>query len=102
MRLFLDANVLFSAAHNPGGNARAFFLLAEQRTVELVSSRFAVEEARRNIAAKYSERREALQTLLAWVELSAEPNPSLVALALAAGLVEKDAPTFLAPPSAPT
>jgi predicted nucleic acid-binding protein len=92
MRLLLDANVLFSAAHNPGGNARALFLLVEQRAVELVTSPFAVEEARRNIAVKYPERREELESLLASLELAVEPNPSLVALARAAGVIDKDAP----------
>lgn len=92
MRLFLDANVLFSAAHNPGGNARALFLLAEHRVVGLVASRFAVEEARRNIAVKHPERREELESLLASLELAAEPDPSLIAIARAAGVVEKDAP----------
>jgi predicted nucleic acid-binding protein len=92
MRLFLDANVIFSAAHNPTGNAMALFRLAEQDVVVLTSSRFAVEEAQRNIALKYPERAERFESLRSSLELLPEPSPSLVTLARKAGLVEKDAP----------
>jgi len=92
MRLFLDANVLFSAAHRSAGNARALFLLAEQGRVELLASRFAVEEARRNLSLKYPDRQEELGSLLAWIELASEPTPALVERARAAGVPDKDAP----------
>ena len=45
-RVFLDANVLFSAAYRPGsGLARLWDL----RRVTLVTSDYAIEEARRNL-----------------------------------------------------
>ena len=53
MRLFLDANVLFTAAHNSAGKAALVIELGGKGKWEVVSSRYAVEEARRNIAAKY-------------------------------------------------
>jgi predicted nucleic acid-binding protein len=59
MRLFLDANVLFTAAHNPEG--KAAFIISHGRvdTWDIFTSAFAVEESERNLAAKYpgSERR---------------------------------------------
>ena len=45
MRLFLDANVLFSAAHNPSGNAHALFVLARKGRVKLYSSGFAPQRS---------------------------------------------------------
>jgi len=52
---FLDANVIFTAAHNPDGNGRALFRLAAEQQLELVSSRYALEEAARNIAVNFPE-----------------------------------------------
>jgi len=46
-RLFLDANVLFSAAYRPDGGLRRLWELAE---VELVTSVYAVAEAQRNLS----------------------------------------------------
>jgi uncharacterized protein len=96
MRLFLDANVLFSAAHNPRGNARAFFALATQGAVTLLCSRFARDEALRNIKLKFPDCYETLAELLKAIELVSEPPPSLIGIARAAGLPEKDAPILAA------
>jgi predicted nucleic acid-binding protein len=52
VRLFLDANVIFSAALGPGTRARALLDLAYTERVTLLTSSFAVEEARRNLASK--------------------------------------------------
>lgn len=96
MRLFLDANVLFSAAHNPQGNARAFFALATQGAVTLLGSRFARDEAIRNINLKFPDCNKTLAELLKAIELVSEPPPSLIGIARAAGLPEKDAPILAA------
>ncbi len=62
-RVFLDANVLFSAAYRAeSGLAR----LWDRDGVQLVTSAYAVEEARRNLPA--GERRDRLDVLLATVE----------------------------------
>ena len=95
MRVFLDANVLFSAAHRETGSARAFFALAEVGTCNLVSSGYAVDEARRNIRVKHS-RASDLELLLASVELRSEPAPASLAWALAQRLPPKDAPILAA------
>jgi|SRR5207253_7930413 len=73
MRVFLDANVLFSAAYRETGSVRAFFLLADAGACELVSSGYAVDEARRNIRAKHPERSADLESLLGRIALCPEP-----------------------------
>lgn len=50
MKIFLDANVLFSSA-NPGSRLQEFFWLLI-RDHEVFTSDFALEEARRNVQAK--------------------------------------------------
>lgn len=50
MKIFLDANVLFSAS-NPTSNIHRFILLLSQ-THQMVTSDYAHEEARRNVQAK--------------------------------------------------
>ncbi len=45
-RVFLDANVLYAAARGPGSRLRRLWLL---ENIELLSSTYAVEEARRNL-----------------------------------------------------
>lgn len=52
-RVFLDANVLFTAAHNPRGKAAFIIELAASGTFRLFTSSYAREEAERNIIAKY-------------------------------------------------
>ena len=50
MRIFLDANILFSAAQ-PHSRMRAFLdLLLDQ--AECMTNQYSAEEARRNLAAK--------------------------------------------------
>ncbi len=58
-KLFLDANVLFSAAYRTNAGIRKFW---ELPGVELVTSVYAVEEARRNLSNE--TQREALEILL--------------------------------------
>jgi predicted nucleic acid-binding protein len=92
MRVFLDANVIFTAAHNPHGKAAFVFELAEAGHFELFSSDVACEEAERNLAAKYPDCLPGLAVLLAGVTLVkadlSTPFPD--------GLPEKDAVIFQA------
>jgi predicted nucleic acid-binding protein len=55
-RLFLDANVLFSAAYRPDAGLLQFWKL---RNLTLCSSRYALEEARINLADNAQKRRLA-------------------------------------------
>src|SRR4030095_2985446 len=89
LRVFLDANVLFSAAYREGAG-----LLELWRTpdVRLITSWYAVEEARRNLDG--DERRARLDALLADVNVVAE-GPD-VAIPVAVRLPEKDAPILRA------
>lgn len=52
-RVFLDANVLFTAAHNPRGKAAFIVELAATAGLKLFTCSYAREEAERNIIAKY-------------------------------------------------
>jgi len=53
IRLFLDSNVLFTAAHNPEGKASLVIELAEAGNWEVVTSAYCVAEARLNLDRKY-------------------------------------------------
>ena len=96
MRVFLDANVLFSAAYRAHGVARALFSQAEAGTCTLVCSAHAIEEARRNIAARYPDCLGELTDLVARLEICPEPHAAAVATATAEGLPPKDAPILAA------
>lgn len=96
MRVFLDANVLFSAAYRDTGSVRAFFPLAAAGACRLVSSAHAVEEARRNLALKHPDRLKDLDRLLGSVQMSPEPRAATLTWALATGLPPKDAPILAA------
>ncbi len=87
-RLFLDANVLFSAAYREQAPLRRFWALAG---VELLTSAYAVAEAERHLDA---EQRERLEALLAGVRVVADAPAG----ALPKGVVlrAKDAPILAA------
>lgn len=90
-RVFLDANVLFSAAYSPG---RRIGRLWRLKGVELVTSPYAAAEALRNIARKSPDRVRALLKLLSKTRLVAEPTSS--ALPPGVALPEKDVQILLA------
>jgi predicted nucleic acid-binding protein len=95
-RFFLDANVIFTAAHNPDGNSRVLFRLAAQQQLDLVSSRYALEEAARNIAVKFPECVAEFNTLIAGLLLVAEPSQAEIQLAATRSLPDKDVPILAA------
>ena len=64
MRVFLDANILFSAAITDGTVRRIVGLLSEAGHQSCVND-YVVGEARRNIAVKSPEHVQALEKLLA-------------------------------------
>jgi len=65
-RLFLDANVLFSAAYREAAGIQRLW---ELPGAELLTSTYAVEEARRNLST--SSQRKRLDTLLEDVDVRA-------------------------------
>jgi len=64
IRLFLDANVLFTAAHNPSGKAALIIDLGTQGYWEVVTCSYAVEEARRNVSFKFPDHLKRFETLV--------------------------------------
>ena len=66
---FLDANVLFTAAHNPEGKCSFVIELAGQGHWDALSCTLAVEEARRNLAVKFPDSVRRLRALLKSVEV---------------------------------
>lgn len=91
-RVFFDANVLFTAAHNPDGKAALVIELGAAGYWRLATSAFAAEEARRNLSLKFPSNLPVLEKQLAnflMVQPTA-PAPRLD------GLVEKDQPIFQA------
>jgi predicted nucleic acid-binding protein len=53
IRVFLDANVLFTAAHNPSGKAALVIDLGSQGYWEVMSCSYAIQEAHRNLSIKF-------------------------------------------------
>jgi hypothetical protein len=70
MRIFLDANVLFSAAKTDGAVRRLLGLLVDAGH-ECWADAYVVEEARRNLMAKAPSRASVLDSLLARMHVAA-------------------------------
>jgi predicted nucleic acid-binding protein len=87
-RLFLDANVLFSAAYSAKAGLLQFWKL---KNVVLCSSRYALEEAAINLAQEAQKRR--LKKLAAAIEFF---DPISRALPQDLTLPDKDVPILLA------
>jgi len=92
MRVFLDANVLFTAAHNLKGKAALVIALGSEGLLQLATSRYAREEATRNLERKLPtclpdfERQQ--QAILLVPDQPSLPCPT--------DLAEKDRPIFRA------
>lgn len=87
-RIFLDANVLFSAAYRADAGLQAFWKL---RDVVLCSSRYAIEEAKLNLEEEAQRRRLArLTASLQLFDAQERELPPGIALP------EKDRPILLA------
>jgi predicted nucleic acid-binding protein len=84
-RIFLDANILFSAACRPGAGLNRLW---ELQNVDLVTSAYAVEEARLNLAD--GAQHERLNKLLERVRVVATVSGGLPARGIK--LPEKDLP----------
>jgi predicted nucleic acid-binding protein len=94
MRIFLDANVLFSAAKSDGAVRRLLATLVEAGHECWVDG-YVVEEARRNLVAKAPAGAPILDTLLARIHLAAaHPHPAALEATLA--IPEKDRPVLAA------
>ncbi|MGB7988571.1 MAG: PIN domain-containing protein [Candidatus Methylophosphatis roskildensis] len=94
MWVFLDANILFSAAKSDGAVRRLLHLLLE-RGHECWADAYVVAEARRNLAAKGPEALQALDALLPRLSV-AETTPVAAEPADTDWLPEKDRPVLAA------
>jgi predicted nucleic acid-binding protein len=87
-RLFLDANILFSAAYRAGAGLLDLWKL---KNVTLCSSHYALEEARINLLADVQkERLTRLATVLEFDDAALQELPPEISLP------EKDVPIMLA------
>lgn len=78
-RVFLDANVLFSAAYLDGGAMRPLFdVVKKLDDTILLATGYVLREARRNLERKAPARLSELETLLENVAILEEPPVELV------------------------
>ena len=96
MKLYLDANVIFSAAHREEGRAQDLVALARGGHCDLLTSAHALEEARRNLELKSVGFERRLVEALARISVAAEAPTALVEWAQRQGLPLKDAPILAA------
>ncbi len=87
-RVFLDANVLFSAAYKSAGGLKRLWAVAHEHKAVLITSTYAVEEARRNL--KEVTQQAELERLLCRVKIVAAPPAN--AGSESHGLPAKDIP----------
>ena len=92
MKLFLDANVLFTAAHNPSGKAALVVELHPRAQWALATSTYALEESLRNLQRKAPGALDRLDAVVERLEV-VQHRPDL---AYPTGLTEKDRPIFQA------
>jgi predicted nucleic acid-binding protein len=94
MRIFLDANILFSAAKTDGAVRRLLELLIAARH-ECWADGYVAEEARRNLAAKGPGSPSSLAALLSRIHVASTQAPGSASEA-ALRLAEKDRPVLAA------
>ena len=94
MRIFLDANVLFSAGKSSGA-VRTFLLQLKSSGHTLVADGFVVGEARRNLEAKFPTAMKDFEALMKDMEASAKVCGPL-RTETAPELPEKDRPVLAA------
>lgn len=92
MRLYLDANILFTAAHNTAGKAALVIELGQAGLWQLVTSTYALEEARRNLAPKFPDGLERLGPLSQGLRIITDTAGAECPV----GLPEKDCPIYRA------
>jgi predicted nucleic acid-binding protein len=90
IRLFLDSNVLFTAAHNPEGKASLVVELAAVGNWEVVTSAYCLAEAQLNLERKHPAAIGRLSEILGTVHLV----PDVAGERCTLLLPEKDRPVF--------
>lgn len=95
MRVFLDANVLFSAAKSDGAVRQLLRLLVDSGHECWVDA-YVVAEARRNLAVKGPDALDVLEALLSHLRVASASQGNALPAALVDWLPEKDRPVLAA------
>jgi len=95
MRVFLDANILFSAAKSDGAIRRLIGLLITSKH-ECWADAFVITEAERNLAAKFPSALPSLSDLLDKIHVGIRQNMNPPPEAARRILPEKDQPVLSA------
>ena len=93
-RVFLDANILFSAANGLSTLDRLWGLSKEKKCI-LIVSQYVIEEARRNLTTKKQLRK--LESYLIGMDIAQEADPNMDC---PMALPDKDKPVLMAAVSA--
>jgi len=96
LRVFLDANVLFTAAYSPDGLSALLVELGAAGRVTLLTSPLAIVEAERNLEAKRPAALATMRRSLAAVRVVREPAPADVERLTPPELSSKDRPLLAA------
>ncbi|MEK7701340.1 MAG: PIN domain-containing protein [candidate division NC10 bacterium] len=96
LRVFLDANILFTAAYSPDGLSALLIELGAAHRVTLLTSPLAIVEAERNLEAKRPAALPALRRGLTAVRIVGEPPPADVERLTPPDLSSKDRPLLAA------
>lgn len=96
MKVFLDANVIFSASLPKAGGARALLFEAARCGAICVASERVLGEVERNLMSKAPQGMTDFPHMAARIVLVPEPANAAVEAAQEAGIVAKDAPVLAA------
>jgi predicted nucleic acid-binding protein len=94
LKVFLDANVIFSASLPNAGGARALLYEAARCGAMCISSDRALAEAQRNLLLKAPHAMTGYAQMAARIVTVPEPAQAAIDRAHEAGVVAKDAPVF--------
>lgn len=96
LRVFLDANILFTAAYSPDGLSALLIELGAAGRLTLLTSPLAIVEAERNLEAKRPSALPTLRGSLTAVGVVGEPSPGDVERLTPSDLSSKDRPLLAA------
>jgi predicted nucleic acid-binding protein len=82
LHLFLDANILFTAAYSPDGLSALLFELQDQGILSLLTSEHSAEEARVNLQLKGPEALERFDKLVKLLKVVHTPAKCPISLNL--------------------
>jgi len=96
IRVFLDSSVLFSACYSATGHSRDLIMMAQREEIQLVSSRYVLEETRRNLQRKSPDYLLFLDFILDNLQIEIVKPTKRQVLSTAEHVKLKDAPIVAA------